>query len=60
MPFFPPILKHALDALASAVAAAFAYAGEVNIVTACAVVYWAIRIFETRTVRRWFGKEGAE
>ncbi|WJS97842.1 hypothetical protein [Novosphingobium humi] len=49
----PPILKHALDALASAVGIACAMVSAVNVITLLTAIYWTLRIYELPIVQRW-------
>lgn len=52
----PPAMKYALDALASAVGIVLAWASPVNIISALTIIYWTVRIYETDTVKGWFGR----
>lgn len=52
----PPILKHALDALASAVGIACAMVSAMNVITLLTVIYWTLRIYELPTVQRWISR----
>jgi hypothetical protein len=49
----PPLLKHALDALASVAGALLAMANMVNVVSLLTLIWWTLRIYETPTVQRW-------
>lgn len=55
----PPILKHALDALASAVGIACAMVSAVNVITLLTAIYWTLRIYELPIVQRWLARKGA-
>ncbi|WDF71480.1 hypothetical protein [Novosphingobium sp. KACC 22771] len=52
----PPILKHALDALASAIGIACAMVSAMNVITLLTVIYWTLRIYELPTVQRWISR----
>lgn len=52
----PPILKHALDALASAVGIACAMVSAVNVITLLTAIYWTLRIYELPVVQRWVAR----
>lgn len=51
-----PILKHALDALASAVGVALAMLDAANVITLLIVTYWVLRIYELPVVQRWLAR----
>lgn len=55
-----PILKHALDALASAAGVACALLSAANIITLLIVTYWMLRIYELPTVQRWLGRKAPD
>lgn len=54
-----PVLKHALDALASAVTIACAMVSATNIITLLIITYWTLRIYELPVVQGWLGRNAS-